>query len=327
MCMSHLPSCVGWDTDLCDGVWDAFPSGGVAELAHAILNIPLHKTIFCLLHAKVRIVGSMLKHLLHVAEVNKTVDKFKDKMRAIIKTFTVTLPGQRLKKSGKKATTSKVSALQGEQVDKILTCVRAAMKPEDSYHKTQWQQVLEACGSMTNSTLRLAEHKQLWEHMVTWYDIANSKTRVTDLELSTYKQTLESFGRGWVKLFLQHRVTPYVHIIVKHSYTYLKHYGTLRDWSQEGFEASHKRHKQLYTKTNFGGSKHGNESSAFLQVMQKLYRRQYLRKKLVGKQTKTEDHIEFYLALKKRNTMKSNNMRQQACRAKQLTIRNKIKKR
>jgi hypothetical protein len=91
---------------------------------------------------------------------------------------------------------------------------------------------------------------------------------------------MASFGATWVKAFGAQKVTPYVHIMVKHSYAYLKLYGSFRPWSQEGFEASHKRQKRYYMKTNFGGGKNGDPSSVFLQVLQKLYRIQYLQAKV-----------------------------------------------
>ena len=55
-------------------------------------------------------------------------------------------------------------------------------------------------------------------------------------------------------------VSPYIHILVCHSYAYLKEYGSMRDLSQEEFEAAHKRTKQFYAKTNMGGGKNGDDA-------------------------------------------------------------------
>ena len=84
----------------------------------------------------------------------------------------------------------------------------------------------------------------------------NSKTPVTDKQLGDYKELTKKFASTWTEVHGLRSVTPYLHIMFKHSYAYLKQYRSLRDWSQEAFEASHKRHKQYYSKTNYGGCVH-----------------------------------------------------------------------
>ena len=48
------------------GVWSKAPEHA---LQYCLLDIPLHKITFCLLHAKVRIVGSLLNKLLRQADI------------------------------------------------------------------------------------------------------------------------------------------------------------------------------------------------------------------------------------------------------------------
>ena len=273
----------GWSSNIDVGVWDSIPK---EILASAILDIELQDYLFCILHMKVRIVGSLLKHMLREAEMRKQHTQFKAAMTQIIRTFQVTLKGDTFQNTGKKNTkAAKVGALQGQQVDKVFAAIRASTvptpqrTPEQQLGAAAWGGVLTAALGNSTATIR-DSHTEMWQLLVQCYDTLNSHTHVTAAQLSRYRENITKFGNLWTQRFGLKKVTPYVHIMVKHSGAYLAAFGSLRNWSQEAFEASHKRHKQLYTKTNFGGGKHGDPSSAYLQVVQKLYRRQYLQTKV-----------------------------------------------
>jgi hypothetical protein len=150
-------------------VWECVPD---IPLDDSILNLSLAKHIFCLLHAKVRIVGSLLKHLMREAEGYGRVKQFKDAMCKIISTFNVTLKGDVVKSTGKKAKAAKVSALQGEQVDKILACVRVAYGVHQIGPCTQaqiaaglcWKNVIASTGlAARKQTAQLEYHNTLWQ--------------------------------------------------------------------------------------------------------------------------------------------------------------------
>jgi hypothetical protein len=126
---------------------------------------------------------------------------------------------------------------------------------------------------------------------------------------------MADFSATWVKAFGAQKVTPYVHIMVKHSYAYLKEYGSFRPWSQESFEASHKRTKRFYMKTNFGGGKHGDQSSVYLQVLQKLYRMQHLQRKLATSTSNQSVAAQRVAGFRARERAGSSRYRSAKCRA------------
>ena len=130
----------------------------------------------------------------------------------------------------------------------------SSMTTEDLGHKQKWDDVMKATQLHLHPDPRVLEtHTKIMQHFTKSYDLLNSKTPVTDQQLDTYQAYLMEFGKIWVQKHGLISVTPYLHILFKHSYAYLKEFRSLREWSQEAFEASHKRHKQYYSKTNFGG--------------------------------------------------------------------------
>jgi len=97
------------------------------------------------------------------------------------------------------------------------------------------------------------QFNRLWELLIKWYDIGNNHGKATAAQIDAYRQHVREFGQIWVDQFTLGGVTPYVHIICKHSGAYLQQLGSFRPWSQESFEAAHKRNKRYYMKTNLGG--------------------------------------------------------------------------
>ena len=272
----------GWEgQNMRQGVWSKAPE---LVLQYCLLDIPLHKITFCLLHAKVRIVGSLLNKLLRQADIKNRCADLEENLKKIVPTFKITMKGQ-LTTTGKLAKGAKCSALQGEQVDKLLTCVRAAAIPPSQRSEAEitnaalWEGVISGIPYDKNSKkdmVRLDTHSMLWQLLVAWYDVGNNHGNITNEQKQKFKSDVAAFGWLWETTFGSHLVTPYVHIICKHGGAYLDQFQSFRPYSQEAFEASHKRHKQMYAKTNFGGGKHGDRSSVYLQIMQKLYRMQYL---------------------------------------------------
>jgi hypothetical protein len=235
----------GWDTNVNVRVWEEVPD---ELLPDAIMGIFTKRScVFCILHAKVRIVGSLLKHMMRAAQSGKdTVRAWEAAVVVIVRTFCVTQKGG-LKTSGKVAKQATVSALQGEQVDKILWCVRAYSKPADGRGEEEtasahlWGEVLSAVQPKEKKRLKYFE--TLWSHWAFMYDLLNHQDHVSDIEHSRYVQLAAEFGSTWVLAFGTDKITPYVQIIVKHRAAYLKFLGSLRPWSQEAFEAAHKRNK------------------------------------------------------------------------------------
>jgi hypothetical protein len=299
----------GWDKNITEDVWDKLPN---ELLTSCILkNMPLGRFIFCVLHMKVRVMGTLLKYVVRECESKGTAQATAKAMKQIVRTFNITLKGEVVKSTGKKNTkAAKVSAMQGGQVDKILGSTRAFSKPEDERSQDEaaeaqkWEDVLTATKIGTDrDTSLLPFYTKIFTQFTQCYDLLNSTEKVTDEQLETYQTLITSFSKDWTSQHGLRSVTPYLHIIFKHSYAYLKQYRTLRPWSQEAFEASHKRHKQLYAKTNFGGGKFGDPSSAFLQVLQKLYRRQYLQRKITLDNSSTRNmRNAFMKAYRKRVT-------------------------
>ena len=285
-CGEQRKQSIGWTSNLHVGVWETIPA--LADhFESCLLDVPLSRITFCLLHAKVRIIGSMLKHMLRECEVKSESDviTMQDNMRKIIPTFKITLKGEKTTK-GTVAKGAKVSALQGEQCDKIMLCVRAhyfgpfggrdELEAEAAKHWSELMGQIPWNLKRHSNLVGSRQFNRLWELLIKWYDIGNNHDKATAAQMDAYRQHVREFGQIWVDQFTLAGVTPYVHIICKHSGAYLQQLGSFRPWSQESFEAAHKRNKRYYMKTNFGGGKNGDASSAYLQVLQKLFRIQKL---------------------------------------------------
>lgn len=277
----------GWAKTIKEDVWETIPNEDLKS--NILRGIPLKKFLFCILHLKVRIMGTFLKYLVRDTEKHKKCKQLTKALQAIVRTFNITLKGETLKSTGKKNTKqAKISAMQGGQVDKIMHCIRlhhknqqpgADLTADELLSAQQWQQVLDSTGIEAEAEV-LDAHTQTFQLFTQAYDLLNSTTDVTDAQLATYQKCVADLADVFVEDRGLVAVTPYLHILFKHSYAYLKEFRSLRQWSQEAFEASHKRHKQYYSKTNYGGGKNGDPSSSYLQVLQKLYRRQYLEQKI-----------------------------------------------
>ena len=319
----------GWCSDLTQNVWNSIPTSSLQS--SLFRRMPLNFFVFCILHMKVRVMGTLLKYLTRECERKGTAHSIAKEMRHIVRTFNITLKGDTIKSTGKKNTkAAKVSAMQGGQVDKIFECIRAHTMLEEERDEGEqekarlWDQVLDATDLAADDTDTqvLAHFQECFSKLVQCYDLLNSKSAVTHAQLETYQILINELAKIWGERHGLVSVTPYLHIMFKHSYAYLKEYGSLRDWSQEAFEASHKRHKQLYAKTNYGGGKNGDPSSAFLQVLQKLYRRQFLERKIQLERSSTRDVYKQYMsAYRERGTRRAHKIVVRKSRAKKKAAR------
>ena len=308
----------GWSENVTKNVWESIPTTRLDSCLFKQMGVK--DFIFCILHMKVRVMGTLLKYIVRECEQKKTASQTAKAMREIVRTFNITLKGETVKSTGKKNTkAAKISAMQGGQVDKILDSIRANSKAvnerteEESHLAAKWDAVWTATKIETDKDKRLLpKYKSYFTQFTQLYNLLNSKQDVTQQQLETYQQVVTKLAAEWTTHHGLKSVTPYLHILFKHSYAYLKEYKSLRMWSQEAFEASHKRHKQYYAKTNFGGGKNGDPSSAFLQVLQKLYRRQHLEQKIVMDKSETRSAAQAQARMHKYRARKAKRTRAQA---------------
>ena len=68
-------------------------------------------------------------------------------------------------------------------------------------------------------------------------------------------------------------------------------------------------------KTNFGGGKHGDQSSVYLQVLQKLYRMQHLQRKLATSTSNQSVAAQRVAGFRARERARSSRYRSAKCRA------------
>jgi hypothetical protein len=212
------------------------------------------------------------------------LDAFEEGMQGMVGTFKLTR--EKEKKNKKVVQSCYVSAMQGEQCDKILKAVREEGKvlcPQKNgeIYENKWAVVISAVRRQATA-VRGDKWAELWQIFSELYDTLNSPEKVNEETIGVYTQRVTRFsqlfsgGGGVAGLKTLKDVTPYVHILVHHSTAYLRLFGSLRDLGQEGFEAAHKRTKQYYAKTNMGGGKNADPAAAHKQVLLKLFRHQYL---------------------------------------------------
>lgn len=90
---------------------------------------------------------------------------------------------------------------------------------------------------------------------------------------------LKLFGDKFLQKYGEINVTPYLHIVICHSVMLLQRYGSISQFSQQGFEATHKWHRIVYyssTNRDGGKGKTLESKSALLQIIYKTYRLQIL---------------------------------------------------
>ena len=84
-----------------------------------LFGLPLRQCVYCLLHLKVRVAGTLLKHMAReLQEESHALDRFEAGVVSIVKTFRVARRGE--KKNNKPVKSCFVSAMQGEQIDNSI---------------------------------------------------------------------------------------------------------------------------------------------------------------------------------------------------------------
>jgi hypothetical protein len=60
-------------------------------------------------------------------------------------------------------------------------------------------------------------------------------------------QNVHNFGQAFVKKYGNYTVTPYIHVVVCHTKELMEANGSIGLFSQQGFEATHKKIENVFT--------------------------------------------------------------------------------
>jgi len=177
------------------------------------------------------------------------LDKFVQAVRnAGIRNFDVAIP--------EKGAKIKIPGLTGPKVNKIMSSYKKIVK---SYCKEE---------------KLLTDSLKVWE---LWFKICSAlqQETVDPTTFSNLEEDLNQFGKQFILTYGEQNVTPYIHIVVCHTMPWLRKYGSIGRYSQQGFEATHKWHKQIYYfSTNHNGKVSQSKilTSSIEQILSKIYR-------------------------------------------------------
>jgi hypothetical protein len=111
-----------------------------------------------------------------------------------------------------------------------------------------------------------------------WKEICEAlecKDSFSEDQISDLKSKLKTWGEHYIQRYEKDQVTPYIHIVICHSISWLEMHSSISQFSQQGFEATHKWHKHIYYFSTSHDGKVGRTRSAtssIQQILQKIYR-------------------------------------------------------
>lgn len=107
--------------------------------------------------------------------------------------------------------------------------------------------------------------QNLWKEFMEIHKKLRSHTALKDEEVDEFKCKVEDWLKNFLSVYQTKNVTPYIHLLVCHIPEFLKRYGTIASFSQQGVE----RLNDLITKDYFRSTNHRD---ALMQIMLKLNR-------------------------------------------------------
>lgn len=135
--------------------------------------------------------------------------------------------------------------------------------------------------SISREDERQEKYNKVW---ISWKKIQYFllQTKRTDIldRIGRLPDLLNIFFTNYIDTFGLEAVTPYIHILCAHlTQILLQHGGSVAQYSQEGFEATHKFHRRIFQRatSHNGGS---TRKAASLQILHRVYRTILLRLKL-----------------------------------------------
>ncbi len=211
--------------------------------------------VYCSLHASLRITEKLIEYV--ATPIMNTV-AFPPLVAALKTNY-----GIRVVKPKEKSNRALKVYLQGNNVKKLMALD----------HSTQ---------AIAPGLLLLYNNytgdKSLFLSLVTsWATTYQLINQMQDLSLASrhiLAQACDLLFTTWKFLF-PNGVTPYVHIVCKHSIETIELHGSIGKWSQQGFEHTNRLHKQIFrTGTNHNGGL--NAVKTPVQTMRNVFRRKSL---------------------------------------------------
>ena len=114
--------------------------------------------------------------------------------------------------------------------------------------------------------------QNLWKKFLDIYNTLRSHDPLKDERLDDFKENIDDWLKNFLSVYQTKNVTPYIHLLACHIPEFLKRYGTIAPFSQQGVEKLNDLITQDYFKST-------NHRDALLQIMLKLNRLEELRDK------------------------------------------------
>ena len=107
--------------------------------------------------------------------------------------------------------------------------------------------------------------QNLWKEFMEIYKTLCSHTALKDEEVDKFKCKVDDWLKNFLSVYQTKNVTPYIHLLACHIPEFLKQYGTIAPFSQQGVE----KLNDLITKDYFRSTNH---KDTLIQIMLKLNR-------------------------------------------------------
>ena len=114
--------------------------------------------------------------------------------------------------------------------------------------------------------------QQLWSNFFQIYNVLRSSNSLSKQEIDSFEVQVQNWIKDFLSIYQSKNVTPYMHLLVCHIPEFLRKYGTLASFTQQGLE---KLNDDL-TKNFFRSTNH-RDKDALKQMLHKLNRLEELR--------------------------------------------------
>ena len=207
---------------------------------------PTTDSTFCLLHMKLRCPERMFWLAASKAKRTSKMGKLEAAVRKLDINMTIE------SKKGKLSVTS----MNGKDVEKLVA------------GRAEWLAALELpdtpkmMGDGTKEPLSKLwrEIWDLWDEIFKGLNARYGVQGPSTAEVDALNKKVDRYGQVFLALYELKHVTPYVHILMKHSVEHLVRFKELWRYANEGFEAANKRHRFWYARCTQRGGECGGKN-------------------------------------------------------------------
>ncbi len=220
--------------------------------------------IFCALHMRIRITERLLQNIAHYSRSknqNKEIENLNKQLKAIgVQRLQFKAKGKKTKKdSDPSCRIERQGELRGHELKLIFENIDKLSIAREEERRQKYNEVWIS-----------------WKK-IQYFLLQTKQSEILD-RIGRLPDLLKNFFDNYVDTFGFEAVTPYI-LCAHLTQILLQHGGSVAQYSQEGFEATHKFHRRIFQRaTSHNGGL--TRKAASIQILQRVYRTIFLRLKL-----------------------------------------------